>query len=486
MPVERLWTEPQTIRFDWRDTPSIVEIHDEFILQGETYLQALRVVVRTNEALYTKCRLRWRLDEMHQTFNTLGEGEIGEFWILEILPDRNYLVEVTLISDQNQRARPYVYQHYAGRRTVAPSDVADLSINIHGETATLIWPAVPEIDISHFQIRHSHETVGATYSAAQILIEKVARPATTVDVPMIVGTFFIKSFDKSGNESVGAASVVLSTEDARVQGLNVVAELREEPQFDGTKTDLTVIGDQGTNYLQLAAAGILFDDAPGEFDDAPGEFDLGAGTATRETVLPEGNYVFGPVDLGAIYFARVVPHIDIDRLNFSELFDDTLGHFDSRAGLFDGGSHSVGDTFVELEISTRSTPLSLGNSGWSPWKKLITGSFYFRAARFRLILRSTNQIATPRISELLIEIDMAERAESASDIAVTGYRRIPFGHHFYSTPTIVHSADNLADGERTHIFNKTKMGFDVEILSGPWRSTRTTQISYIAQGVGRS
>ena len=488
MTIERLWSEPRTVTFDWNDTPSIVEIHDEFILQGETYQQALRVVVRTNDILYTKCRLRWRLDGLVYTYITLGEGEIGEFWILNTLPDQNYLIEVTLITDQNQRARPYVYMHHSGHRTVYPSDVQNLAVNIHGETVTLVWDPAPEIDISHFEVRHSHETTGATYNQAQTLIERVARPATSVEVPMIAGTYFIKSFDKSGNQSLGAASAVLSPESARIQGLNIVAELRQEPDFAGVKTNTVVVHDQGAAYLQLSAGGILFDDAMGIFDSAPGVFDLGAGTATRETVVPEGEYEFGPVDLGAVYFVRVVPHLDLLRLNFSELFDDTLGHFDSRTGLFDGGSHSTGDVSVELQISTRPTTPALGDrgGGWGDWQRLTVGSFYLWAARFRLLLHSNNHIATPRIRSLLIEVDMAERGESASDILVTGYKRIPFDHHFYETPDIVHSADNLADGERTHIFNKTKMGFDVEVLSGTWRSTSPTRISYIAQGIGKT
>ena len=69
-------------------------------------------------------------------------------------------------------------------------------------------------------------------ATALTLAPKVSRPANTVIVPAMTGTYFIKAVDKLGNASTNATSKVAIIED--IKGLNVVETSTQHPAFSGT------------------------------------------------------------------------------------------------------------------------------------------------------------------------------------------------------------------------------------------------------------
>ena len=83
-----------------------------------------------------------------------------------------------------------------------PADVTDFSCNILGQEAHLSWTQIPDLDLAYYQIRYSTLTDGTGDWANSVsLVEKVSRPATSINVPARVGTYLIKAVDKLGNFS---------------------------------------------------------------------------------------------------------------------------------------------------------------------------------------------------------------------------------------------------------------------------------------------
>ena len=101
-------------------------------------------------------------------------------------------------------------------KTAPPEDVTGFSVNIIGTEAHLSWTPVGDLDLSHYHVRHARETTGATYSNSVDLAPKVSRPANTVIVPAMTGTYFIKAVDKLGNASTNRRARLRSLKISKV------------------------------------------------------------------------------------------------------------------------------------------------------------------------------------------------------------------------------------------------------------------------------
>jgi len=248
----------------------------------------------------------------------------------------------------------------------------------------LTWDAVSDLDLSHYRIRHSSETTGATYSNSIDLISKAARPAVFAVAPAMTGTYFIKAIDKLGNESIAPAEVTAIIES--IKDLNVVEIVTESPLFLGEKIECNV---NEFGYLVLDTS-IDFDDATGLFDDRDGDFDGGGGY-----ISPQGTYYFyNVVDLGDVYTSRVTSNLIVGREDFVNLFDDATGNFDDREGLFDGDPNTYGDTNVELFVSVTDDDPTSSPVIWSDWRKFYVGDYKARGLKFKAILTSTSGEST--------------------------------------------------------------------------------------------
>lgn len=134
-----------------------------------------------------------------------------------------------------------------------PSDVTGFACNIIGSSAYLSWIPVSDLDLSHYVIRISPETSGATWVSATVLVERVGKPASSITVPAMVGTYLIKAVDYVGNESDSAA--VISTSIARVSGLNFVDSV-VQPAWSGVASGADY--DAGLGGIALVATGGVF------------------------------------------------------------------------------------------------------------------------------------------------------------------------------------------------------------------------------------
>ena len=348
-----------------------------------------------------------------------------------------------------------------------PSDVIDFSCNIIGGDAHLSWQQITDLDLAHYQIRFSPLTTGASWGNSVSLVEKVARPATSVTVPARVGSYLIKAIDKNGNYS--SNETVIATNVSAIGNYNAVASQTESPTFSGTKNN-TIVSD-GTLRLDSSE---LFDSAIGNFDSATSFFDSGV---TAYDLYSEGNYVFAnPIDIGAVHTSRVTASITQTSDNLDDLFDSRTGNFDDSGSNFDGDTPANCNAHLEIALSN-------DNITYTDFRNFVVGDYTARYYKFRVFLRSFDLSSTPVISALSVSIDMPDRIFSGNDIVSgTGTYTVTFTNPFYSSSYAVGiTAQGLNTGDFFTISSKTVNGFNVAFKnSGGTGVTKT--FDYLAKG----
>lgn len=359
-------------------------------------------------------------------------------------------------------------------QTAPPKNVTGFMVNIVGNTAHFRWDAVTDLDLSHYKIRYSSLTTGATYSNAIDLIPKISRPATFATAAAMTGTYFIKAYDKAGIASISAAEVVTLVNS--IEGLNVIKVINEEPLFLGDKTNTASV-----DGVLLLDTGILFDSAAGDFDDFLGLFDGGG-----SNVAPTGEYEFeNYVDLSEVFTSRVTASVNFTRFDYANTFDSASGLFDDHQGLFDGDLSTYDDVNVEFYVATTNDDPN-GSPTWSDWRPFFVGDYTARGFKFKVILTSTDPQSTPAISMLSVEIDMPDRIAADDDIASgtdAGGKVVNFVKAFKVTPALGIAAQNLQQGDFYEITTKSPSGFTIRFKDSSGTVVNRS-FDFVAKGYG--
>lgn len=388
--------------------------------------------------------------------------------------DGQYTFKVFALNAINKRSIPSELTATIYGKTAPPADVTGFSINIVGTSAYLSWNAVPDLDLSHYVIRHSRATTGATYAKATDLLTKVPRPAVSAVAPAMTGTYFIKAVDKSGYESANSTEIVALIEN--IKDLNVIETITESPNFNGLKDECFVNGD---GFLVLDTS-VDFDSVLGDFDDVAGDFDGGGGTTSTE-----GTYYFENfVDLGNVYTSRVTADLLVDRIDYVDLFDSATGDFDQRVGLFDGDPSTYSDTNAELYVSVTEDDPNGSPVTWTDYRKFFVGDYKARGLRFKCVLTTKNPESSPAIEGLTVTVDMPDRVTSGDDIVSgAGAKVVTFTKAFKVAPALGITAQDLQQGDYYEINSKSANGFTIT-----FKNTSGTAVSrtfdYVAKGYG--
>ena len=451
----------------------VVSATDELRSRNEEAIAVLLVNVTATDSFITDFEVQAK-KSTDSVFINLGRGSSSQFELVNVEDDVVYDIRARSVSSVSRSAFTSISHQVVGK-TAPPQDVTNFSVNIIGTEAHLGWTPVTDLDLSHYRIRHAKETSGATYANSIDIADKVSRPANTVIVPAMTGTYFIKAVDKVGNSSENAVSTVAIIEN--IKGLNAVATSTQSPSFSGTKTNMVVTDG---SKLQLGTAN-LFDSVAGNFDDASGLFDGGGGN-----VASSGTYEFDTfIDLGSVYTSRVTANMNVARISFVNLFDDASGNFDDRSGLFDGDPQEFDDTNTELLVATTEGDPS-GSPTYTDFRKFFVGDYKARAFKFKVQMTSQKGTATQQISALSVTVDMPDRVVAEADVVSgtsTSGKAITFSPAFKSLQGVGISAQNLASGDFYAITNKSETGFTIEFFNSS-SSTVSRTFDYVARGFG--
>lgn len=445
---------------------------DTLYVSAETITTKLIVTVAGESTFQYNYEVQAKLSTDDNWVN-LGQASGSTYELVNAVDGALYNIRARSINSLGVRSSWTTEDHEVVGKTAPPQDVTGFSINIVGSSAYLTWNPVADLDLSHYRIRHARETTAASYANAIDLVTKVPRPGVFASVPAMTGTYFIKAIDKLGNESINATEIVAIINN--IQGLNVIETLTESPTFAGTKIECDVTED---GYLVLDTS-IDFDSAAGLFDDYPGDFDGGGGTTSTE-----GTYFFSnSIDLGSVYTSRVTANIEVDRLDYVNLFDDAEGNFDARPGLFDGDPNSYGDTNVVFYISTTEDDPA-ADPVWTEYRQFYVGDYKARAMRFKIVMTSANGDSSPRVKSLSVAIDMPDRVTSGDDIeSGAGAYSVTFSPSFRVAPAIGIAAQNLQQGDYYEISSKSASGFTITFRNSSGTAVNRT-FDYVARGYG--
>jgi hypothetical protein len=450
-----------------------ITITDELAIISEEVLTKLVVTVSGTSTFQDFYEVQAR-KVGDADYTNLGQATGNRFEQPNVEDGATYEVRARSVNGLGVRSAYTTGSHQVVGKTTPPADVTNFSMNIIGTEAHFTWIPVADLDLSHYKIRHSRLTTGATYAEAVDLVLRIARPGVSAVTPAMTGTYFIKAIDKLGNASVNATEIVAIIED--IKGLNAVETLTESPNFPGAKVECNAV--DGTLVLDTA---VDFDDVSGLFDDTEGDFDAGGGT-----ISTTGTYDFSQVvDLGAVYTSRVTAFVEVGRVDYVNTFDSAVGLFDSREGTFDGSPNAFDDTNVELQVSVTEDDPS-GTPTWSAYRKFFVGDYKARGLRFRAILTSRDAQATPSVSSLSVTVDMPDRVTSGDDITSgtdAGGKVVNFAPAFKAVPALGIAAQNLTSGDYYEIVSKTASGFTIRFKnSGGTVVDRT--FDYVARGYG--
>ena len=315
-------------------------------------------------------------------YSVLGTGDLGRFEILDIDTPLAGATD-TIIYDVRARGINALGvkgdfkndQKTVEADTTGPSAPSTFSKQLSGGTLFFSWTASTDFDLSYYKLWHSSSTT-ATFNDAKAsppaIIEKIARPATSVAYPALSGTFFIEPYDKSGNEGTSASVVVLPSE---LPTLGTSQTDTENPSFAGAKTNVAVATDPDPDELRLSS-----------FATAPST----------------GTYEFtGYLDTGSTRTVRVSTNLSSTRHRTDANWDGIPNNWDTWPNNWDDWSDEdqpYGDFTVSIYVAaTNDDPA--GSPTWGDWQ-VAAGELTGRAFKFKAELRSESNNVSPSISVL--------------------------------------------------------------------------------------
>jgi len=407
----------------------------------------------------------------------MGQAGGTRFELANVEDGATYTVRARAINSLGVRSAFTTESHQVVGKTDTPSDVTNLTGNLIGNQYLLTWDAVPDLDLSHYRIRFASEDGANTYQNSISLVPKVARPATSVLVPARNGTYFCKAVDKLGLASTNPATIVLSSNIDELDNFTGIQTVQEDPDFVGSFDDVVEIDEDDRLVLDTS---LNFDDVTGNFDSAEGFFDGGAGN-----VDASGFYYFdNTVDLGAVFLVRATAKLKTTRVDYVNLFDSAAGLFDGRAGLFDGDVNAFDDVDVEVQARiTEDDPN--GTPTWSDWQRFDVSDFKARGLEFRAKLSTTDDQATPAVSELRVELFMGDRTEADDDVVSgAGSKTVTYAKPFKVAPALGIGAQDLQTGDYYELTSKSRTGFTITFYDSTDTIVSRT-FDYVARGYGR-
>ena len=449
--------------------PASVTLDDQLIQYNDgTVIVALDVTIGASpDSFVDYYQVEYKLSS-DSNYIIYAQGSGLNHRVLNVIDQNTYDVRVKAVSSLGTSSTYVTAQRTIIGAIAPPSDIEDFSCNVIGQEAHLSWTQIPDLDLAYYQIRYSALIDGsATWSNSVSLVEKVSRPATSINVPARVGTYLIKAVDKLGNFSSNATAIISNV--TGVLNFNAVATQSEHPDFTGTKTNVI----ESDNTLKLDSSE-LFDSASGLFDDGTGLFESGL---TSADLFASGNYEFSaPIDIGAKHTARITASITQTSDNLDDVFDSRTGNFDDQNSNFDGDTPANCNAHIEISTSD-------DNITYTSFQNFVIGDYTARYFKFRLVLISNDLSSTPVVSELSVTIDMPDRIFSGNDIlSGVATKTVTFTLPFKSVNYAVGiTAEDMATGDYFIVENKAVDSFDVTFKNSS-NSVISRTFDYIAKG----
>ncbi len=397
---------------------------------------------------------------MHRTSSEISITDVEEGEI--------YDIQLRYVDNTGSMSAPLtISSHRVEGTSAIPSDVTAFEMNILGDTAYLSWAAIKGIDLNYYSLRFTPEVNDAIWGGAVDLISHIAKDATSITAPAMVGTYLLKAVDLGGRESMNAISVVSTI--SGLSSLNVVENLVEDSEFLGIGNGAT----RSDNHLTL-----IGNDDVEDWSDIDTVLNVDVG---ESGIVSNGVYNFNnDIDLGAIYVSRLTADMNVLGTDVYDIIDAY-----NNVDVVESWDQSVDPSLFDVKLQLRTTdddPLAMPI--WSEWQNFVVGDYSARAYEFRTLLTSYSTTVMPKVSRLRVNVDMPDRMDARNDITsdVLG-STVNFNNGFKATPAISITAQDMVAGDYYAITNITNASFDIQFFNasdvGVVRS-----FDYLAKGYG--
>ncbi len=327
----------------------------------------------------------------------IGTGDIGRYSVLD-LDEGNYDARVRGVNTIGVNGEWSDANNFLlAPLDTPPSDIDpnDLSFEISQGTIFINWEPISDLDLSYYQLKYTSDTTvssvseaNAAWGTSNIVVKRVARPATSVALPARSGTFTIKAVDKAGNYSDNAGYVVVPPTALPTLGISVT---QTETNSYNTNNNTNITVDTSTTPDEITIT------------------DTSAAT-------PTGAYTFGGalsgsqtqssatyIDLGSARTATVSSTFTQERhIDYAQTWDNIPQTWDTWPDTFDDWTDE-GANFGDFSsiVEVRATPDDpSGSPTWGAWGPADGSQQVGRAFQFRVRLNATNTGVSPAVTAL--------------------------------------------------------------------------------------
>jgi len=166
---------------------------------------------------------------------------------------------------------------------------------------------------------------------------------------------------------------------------------------------------------------------------------------------------------------------------------DSVAYIDERAATVDDwqdwdDATESGKGMVTIRFQQTDDDPDSPTAAWSELKQFLSGEYTARAFKFEAWLAAPDgeNIA---VEELCITADLSKKLDEGADVVwVPSKMHITFVVKFYLVPAISIAIQNGTANDTFRITNKTREGFDLELLNGGAIITGARVFDWMAQG----
>lgn len=292
-------------------------------------------------------------------------------------PPISYTISATPVNALGFRGDTVTELFNVTADTQPPSAPSSLEHVLSGPTLFFNWSPVGDLDLSHYRLHYnSNASAGFSSASTTVIIDRIARPATSITYPSLSGKFFISAVDKTGNQSTDAASTIVAA--SELPSLGNSETDTESPDFDGSLSNLTVSSGnlEMTSYASSGSTGTY-----GFDHDGTGYFDVGTSRTIRLS--------------SSVALTR--KHLNASSGQYN--FDDINGNWDTWPGNMDNWTYETtdfGDVDVVVQARASDTTGGLSSASWVSAAGEVVG----RYVEMRAILSNTGANVTPSVNQL--------------------------------------------------------------------------------------
>lgn len=314
-------------------------------------------------------------------------------------------------------------------------NVSNLEIITLNNTALLTWDLATDFDVKtngSVIFRFSNKLSGVFWENSIKLKTVASGQSTSVNLPLLTGTYFAKFVDSAGNQSMTATSVVVGQITNLIHMNPIVSILNQEPFFSGSKTNMAVVGGR-----------LIFNKKNG-------------------VIYQSGSYEFDTFfDIGSVQNTRIIIDNDINAFNLN----DFIASRTEKISTWESISNPPANVVVEAFISTTSDDPS-ANPTWSPWRQFTIADYTARAFKFKIEANAQNINHQVNISKLSVKFELPDRTETLRHITsgVTA-KTITYTTPFVASPVVTVTPVSMSTGDYFKILNESAVKFEVSFYN---------------------